>query len=58
VTEVVHAGAADARRVKEIMIRPDVVTAIRADEDRFIELDSVRSYLVQPYDSGILPIVI
>jgi EthD domain len=57
VTEVIHAAKADARHAKVIMSRPEVVAAIRADEYLFIELDSVRSYLVETYDSGQRPIV-
>lgn len=38
------------------MASPEAIAAIRADEDRFIESGSVRSYLVETYDSGATPI--
>jgi hypothetical protein len=56
VTEIVYATPEEAARAQAIMTRPDVAATIRADEDRFVEPGSVRSYLVETYDSGTAPV--
>lgn len=56
VTEIAYATPEEAGQAQAAMASPEAIAAIRADEDRFIESGSVRSYLVETYDSGATPI--